>query len=302
MFKTTYTMVIPGLMPSREHVDDPALSHWLAASKEERAPESYYAVLMQLFGYPEALYNFAKLRAVYDGLDATAHWICADPVHLGVDVAHVYSLGNAYLDLSQQDVSAYVDMLNSQLQGRFELHAPHPLRWYIKLDRRWEADCRFLDEILAKTIVDKLPQGPDALPATLLFNELQMLLHNASLNVQRRQQAQPTVDALWLWGLGRDIPRLQSAHWDCVQTNDVLALALARLNRIKTAALSEYVQGNVLFVDTQYQFKDSSEQRFQQVSDHLKKLYVGNGLAYVKRSAQGCFSFLRTLRNFVNLS
>jgi hypothetical protein len=287
MSKTAYTMVIPGLIESRERAlvsAVPELNKWLTGSKQEQVASSYYNVLLDLFGYPKGAYNLAKLRAGFDGLSTSDCWICADPIHLGVDVAHIYSLGNAYLNLSTDAIQAYIDSINQYLPLGFELHAPHPLRWYIKLNRAWDLQCDFPDEILARTIIDKLPQGIDAAPAKQLFNEIQMLLYEHPLNLQRREQAQPTVDALWFWGVGSDLPLLNELEWDCVQTDDALALALAKKNKLKTAALSEPVDGNVLMIDTQFQYKDANEQRYQHISKKLNKLYVGNGLAYTKKS------------------
>ncbi len=289
MPKTAHTLVLPGVIQSRDQAGANCtgeLAKWLARSKEERVCASYYDLLLTFFHYPLQRYDFANVRAQFDGLDSQAHWLCADPIHLGVDVAHIYSLGNAYLDFCPDELTEYIDTLNQYLPSGLELVAPHPLRWYLKLEAKWDIECAYPDEILAKTILDKLPRGKDARHAITIFNELQMLLHEHPCNRRRRQQGEPTLDALWLWGAGKSLPRQSGLAWDCVQSNDALALALAKHNHINDTDLTQSVSGNVLFIDTRYLFQDASEARHCVLNKSVHKIYIGNGLAYRKKTVR----------------
>ncbi len=289
MSKTSYTLIMPGLFASAEQVQQavaPRLKKWLRGTRSHNTELSYVDFLLSCFNYPQGIYDLAGLRAEEDGLDANSIWLCADPLHLAVDVTHVYAVGNAYLDLTTAEVDAYVSAINAHLPVGLELVAPHPLRWYLKLERRWDITCAHPHEIFAKTIRDKMPQGVDGVFARALFNEIQMLLHSHAGNRVRQQAGQPTLDALWLWGVGAALPLPRMNQFDCVQSNDPLALALARRQRIPVADLAEHVSGNVLRVDTRFQFHDSIDVAYRYIPEHLlpflKSVYVANGVVYEK--------------------
>ena len=111
MSKTSYTILMPGLLKSKEQIQRtraPQLYKWFCKSRHHEVAFSYYPLLLELFHYPKGDYDLARLRAQVDGLDASAYWLCADPIHLGVDVAHVYSLGNAYFNFSLDDLVRYI--------------------------------------------------------------------------------------------------------------------------------------------------------------------------------------------------
>jgi hypothetical protein len=292
MSKLAYTVVMPGLFDTRQRVDKslaPALSAWLKKSAEDTVSASYYDLLLKLFGYVDRAKPayLAKLRAISDGLDANAQWLCADPLHLGVDVAHVYSLGNAYLELSIEEVEGYVESINSFLPADIQLVAPHPLRWYLRLPEPWDITCFYPDDILAKTLLDKMPQGKDRIKAINLFNEIQMLLHDHSLNMQRRSENKPTLDGLWLWGSGESLESAKIDTWDSVKSDDPIVNQLAEINNIMLTDNLDHANGRTLVIDSQYQYIDASEQPFCSFPDyllaHLKTLYPGNGFSYIKK-------------------
>ena len=62
---------------------------------------------------------------------------------------------------------------------------------------------------------DFLPIGPDAAHYQTLFSEIQMTLHNSTINRRREEQRSRAINSLWVWGggtlskaLDRDIPPL----------------------------------------------------------------------------------------------
>lgn len=289
MSKSAYTIVIPGLFDTPQRIDAqraPALSRWLRQSRSEAAASSVYPQVLDLFGYAQKLYDVAQLRAVADGLDPDAHWICADPLHLGVDVAHVYALGSGYMDLTQDEVNDSVSSINLHFDGAIELVAPHPLRWYLRTESRWQMDYHYPAEILAKTILDKLPRGADAASAKQVFNEIQMLLYAHPINQRRRAANQPTLDALWIWGTGEPLVRLPECAWDYVMSDDPIVQGLATLNGVRlTDVLPE--SGKLLIVDTRFKDCDAVERAYQQMPQEwlvsLKTLYPGNQTRYERK-------------------
>ena len=296
MFRTAYqkTLMMPGLLESRAKLaknQAPALAAWLRKATERVVAEDYYELLLQQFGYPAGDYQLAQLRAIADGLDPQRHWLCADPLHLAVDVAHIYSLGNAYLELSMEEVSAVVEDINKLLDNSVRLVAVHPLRWYLELTEEWHFSCVSPQQLLGKTLVDKMPEGRDALPVKSLFNEIQMLLYGHEVNQQRRQQQRPTLDGVWFWGAGKPLAPLTTCDWDGVISDDPIVCELARLNNICLYSEADKPRGKILLVDVQYQFQDVADVHYAKFEfnrlANVKRLFIGNGLAYDYRSWWG---------------
>jgi hypothetical protein len=54
-----------------------------------------------------------------------------------------------------------------------------------------------------------------------------MVLHAHAVNLAREKRGEPTVNSLWLWGVGR-APAALECPWQSVAARDPLALGLAR--------------------------------------------------------------------------
>ena len=274
------TLVIPGLFQSENLIQTEGaspLSAWLKTSTVSDAHDSFYQLILQLFGYDNcnAQYNWASLRA--------PQCICADPIPVNVDIAHVYSLGNTYLDLTLEEAQCYIDYLNPQLPSGLSLQVgDNPLQWHLVTDKNYQFEVCAPDGVFGKTLVDKMPQGPDAGVMLALFNDIQMLLYSSELNQQRRLAGRPTIDALWLWGVGQQIIPSVNCRWDLVISTNDMVLELARLNHVKTLKLTDDVnlsvaRGSILIIDDRYQ--GVAPDWLQSV--HV--LYPGNGKRYVQK-------------------
>ena len=274
------TLVIPGLFQSEDLVQAEGalpLSAWLKKSTAFDAHDSFYALIMQLFGYDDydVSYDWASLRA--------EHCLCADPIHLNVDVVHVYSLGNTYLDLTLEEAQCYIDYLNPHLPGGLSLRvANNSLEWILVSDTSYQIDVCAPDGIFGKTLMDKMPQGADVAVILSLFNDIQMLLYGCDLNHQRRLAGRPTIDALWLWGAGQKIVPSSHCPWDLIVSNNNMVLELARLNHVKTIKLTDHVDfssqdGSILIIDDRYH--SVSPDWLQSIN----VLYPGNGKRYVQK-------------------
>lgn len=293
MFRTAYkkTLVVPGLLESRAKLSKgraPILAAWLRNAKESSVTEDFYTVVLQQFGYPSGYYHLAQLRAIADGLDPQRYWVCADPLHLAVDVAHIYSLGNAYLNLSMIDVMNVVESINELFDKSLRVVATHPLRWYLELTEAWQFSSVSPQQLLGKTLVDKMPKGNDSLRIKRLFNEIQMLLYSHEVNQARREQQQPTLDGLWFWGVGESLEPLAACPWDGVISDDPIVCQLARLNNVDLLTSTDKLRGNILEVDVRYQFQDTVDINYNDFGRNqlatVDRLFIGNGLVYDRRS------------------
>ncbi|MGB0846684.1 MAG: hypothetical protein ACPGSM_08155 [Thiolinea sp.] len=131
--------------------------------------------------------------------------LCADPVHLqsGSDAI---VLNPVAPELSPAEAERIITDLNQHLeQDGLILKAFHPQRWYLhQLDERFShslPQTTPLPEVGNGNIFPALPQGGDKYWHQLL-NEIQMLLHNHSINQAREHSGQLPVNGVWFWGEG----------------------------------------------------------------------------------------------------
>ncbi|MFC4158160.1 hypothetical protein [Chitinimonas lacunae] len=204
------TVVIPAARFSAAQGVDPTLDLDLPglrallgrADLAETAGSSPEALLRGWFG-AEAV-GAAQLGLRLDWPDAPpGFWLRADPVHLRADRDAVLLLGHGGLGIDPSEAEALTGALN-RLFGADGLHfyAPHPDRWYLRLDQDPGLTTTAPVEVLGSDIHPHLPRGEAALRWHALINEMQMLLYTHSVNDARELAGKPAVNSLWLWGEG----------------------------------------------------------------------------------------------------
>jgi hypothetical protein len=82
------------------------------------------------------------------------------------------------------------------------------------------------EQALGEDLLQHLPQGPEGRRWRVLFNEIQVLLHQHPLNRQRAAMGLAPVNSVWLWG-GGALPSLVHSELAGVFGDDPLLLALA---------------------------------------------------------------------------
>jgi hypothetical protein len=80
--------------------------------------------------------------------------------------------------------------------------APHPQRWYLRLEKAPAMEMRSLAQMTGKSVHAHLPAGADALHWIGVFNEIQMLFFEHAVNQTREARGELTVNSVWLWGGG----------------------------------------------------------------------------------------------------
>ena len=86
-----------------------------------------------------------------------------------------------------------------------------------------------LSQVVARDIRGFLPRGPDEKPWQTIMNEIQILLHGSTVNVEREKEGKLPVNSLWFWGSGR-LPRIVPVSWTRVWSNEPVTLSLAKLS------------------------------------------------------------------------
>lgn len=173
-----------------------------------------------------------------DGIEPAVHyWLRADPVT--ILLANDQLILQPALPVSMEEAAQMCAALNEHFAGD-GLHfvAPHPLRWYLRLDDEPQVDTFPLSLVAGKNIRHYLPQGEQGLRWHGVLNEIQMLLHAHPLNQLREQRGVPEINGLWLWGGGRSGGPLQQPAGK-LYTDSPLAAAFAATAGIAHEPLPE---------------------------------------------------------------
>jgi hypothetical protein len=158
----------------------------------------------------------AKLRLLALGkpsYDATwpcdATWLCADPVHVGLDAQGVTLDDPARLQLDSAEAAALCATLGPLMAGFGELHCNAPDAWHLKLKPGLATAlpplAGELADLLGRSGSALLPQGENGRPWRRMLNEVQMALHVHPVNQAREAAGRPTVNSLTLWGASQDL-------------------------------------------------------------------------------------------------
>jgi hypothetical protein len=129
--------------------------------------------------------------------------------------------------------------LNVHFAGQgMEFFAPHPQRWYVRLDVLPLMRTTPLSQVIGGDVRRMLPTGEEAARWHQLFNEIQMLLHGHPLNEARESRGESIINSVWFWGGGDAVVPLHK-YFDSVSSDDVLVEMFAATADIPFAALPE---------------------------------------------------------------
>lgn len=194
--------------------------------------------LYELFGVPcRSDAPVAPISALFDGLSEGC-WLRADPVHLRLQRDQLVLLPN--VEVSADEASQLCFALNEHFAGQgMEFFAPHPQRWYVRLDRLPDIETVSLSQAAGRNVRNLLPKGADAMRWHQLFNETQMLLFSHHVNEAREARGVLPVNSLWYWGSGCDSDVILEKIYDSVSSDDVLAEMLAAAAGAPFAGWSE---------------------------------------------------------------
>jgi hypothetical protein len=196
----------------------PALEKILTGKMRSSVELPFEEMLGNLF----CVSAIAPVSAAFDGL-TEGYWMRADPVHLQLHRDQVKLLT---VDINHTESAQLVSSLNEHYacQGLI-FYAPHPERWYLRLEKLPDMTTSPLSFVLGQDIRSHLPSGADALHWRKLFNDIQMFLFSHPLNEMRESSGHNTVNSLWFWGMGGKQIALQS--YDVASSDESLLEMLA---------------------------------------------------------------------------
>jgi hypothetical protein len=185
----------------------------------------------------------APFTLVADGVPPLEYyWLRADPVHIVIQ--------RDQLVLQESDALSVEDaaQLCASLNAHFAvdgLHfvAPHPQRWYLRLTHTPELETDALPQVIGENIQGHLPRGKDSLRWHSVFNEIQMLFYEHSVNQARERCGKQPVSALWLWGGGKLAQGLLQP-FSALAGDSVLAGAIARAAGVPIVEQASILSGD----------------------------------------------------------
>lgn len=204
----------------------------LSRSEQIACKPDFDVLLCDLFNLPtdpEKNLPVAPVTYLFDTCQHSADWwVRADPVTLRPDGGRLLMLGNDLLTLTQNEADALVNELQALFtpQG-WELSAPSPKRWYLRLSRDPKVFFHSLSELPGADIHAYLP---DALWRRIM-NEAQMILHNSPTNQVRETRGELPINSLWFWGAGT-LPAIPKSGFTHVWSDEAFSAGLARLSGI----------------------------------------------------------------------
>lgn len=227
-------LVIPELFLPKDFVAEvcadlslPALEKMLARGRNEILdPVFLEDMLCGLFSIPaQRDAPIAAVSAAFDGL-AAGCWLRADPVHLRLQRNQMLLLGHS--EISAEEAGEMCASLNENFSGQgMEFFAPHPQRWYVRLDSLPDISTRPISQVIGADVRKALPSGEDAGYWHRIFNEIQMLLFAHPCNESREARGKMTINSVWLWGAGCSDGVTPLKNYDSVSSDEVLVEMLA---------------------------------------------------------------------------
>ena len=180
---------------------------------------------------PRPDYPIAPIAAHADGLSvADYYWLRAEPVHLLLQ-RDSFSLSEPVpLQVMRDHAEAIIASLNQHFaQDGMVFMAGNSGAWYLRLNRIPEIKTSLPSVALDRNIYPFMPQGAEGSAWLSYLNEVQMLLHDHPVNMQRESHHEPAINSVWFSG-GGVMPQPVPMHgdWDLLVANAPFYQGLAK--------------------------------------------------------------------------
>jgi len=189
----------------------------------------YLGGLGHYFPCHDRLSAAALIRDYICGDAGDACWLSADPAWVQPDMSGARLLACGQLPLSMDEAQALAEPLRPVFdEAGMSLEVSSPQHWHLRLPAQTPLpDFAAPEQALGEDLYEHLPQGAEGRRWRVLFNEVQVLLHQHPLNAQRRERGVAPINSLWFWGGGVRPSRIDTALRGVIG-EDILLRALAR--------------------------------------------------------------------------
>jgi len=223
---------MPGLVSSRNS-DTPSLKKLLVCGNVLKShDQTSIEILFGQLGYEYSErqgFPVAAITALTD-LEGSGGktWLRADPVFLHADLTSLLLFDSQNFSLTEEEAEGIFSIINPLLEedGLRLIYGEDPLRWYLELKHNPSITTTLPSIVNGHDIRPFLPAGKDRTYWIKLGNEIQMLLHDCSINQERQRRGEVPINSVWFWGSGK-LPDQKKSKFDRVISNDVNAQGLA---------------------------------------------------------------------------
>lgn len=172
----------------------------------------------------------ALVREHLAGDAGDAAWLCADPAWVQPDLTGARLLACGRMDLTADEARELAEAVRPVFEeAGIRLEPTTPDRWHLRLPHGLEPPpFAAPEQALGEDLSQHLPPGADGRRWRVLFNEVQVLLHQHPLNAGRAGRGEPPVNSLWLWGAGRLPAQVRTPLAGAVGDDLLLAALAAR--------------------------------------------------------------------------
>jgi hypothetical protein len=229
-------LVVPGicgpLADIRSLSENHTVIEWIkfiSRSKCSSSESSTYKVLTSLLNltvdddFPSASLSMLA----HEAYDKKFSYMCADPVHLQVDMDHAILTSSHDLYLKPDESAAICDVLNKHFkQDGLSFISLEKNQWIVACKDEIALDTTPLSETIGRNVNFLLPRGKDSGFWKKILTEAQMLMHSHDVNVNRESSGKLSVNSLWFHGSGHlpDYDK-QTSLSICSQDNVLKGLA-----------------------------------------------------------------------------
>jgi len=208
----------------------PGLAHLIGlAGTPERQTGGIGAALAAYYGVERQNdWPLAAIRLAALGVEpGDGYWLVADPVTVEVGLASA-ELAGVVGDLDRMETDALVATLNAHFASdELAFVAPRPSRVFVRAAAASRLSTVAASAALRRPLRPLLPQGRDAANWRRWQSEIEMLLHEHPVNVERERAGRAQVNAFWFSQGGTLRPLRQPATRMATFAGDGIAAALA---------------------------------------------------------------------------
>ena len=249
-------------------------------SAEAGGDLSLEGLLFSAFGLGRAAredWPVAAVTSVPDGGIGAADgwWLRADPVHLSADAGDLVLRDPLALNITMPEAEGLTAEINAALgDDGFHIEALAPSRWYVRLDQDPGIVTHSPSEAANRRIGNRMPGGPARSLWHRRLNEVQMVLHAATVNEAREARGEVPVNSVWFWGAGSipgpgPAPAITdvSAGWVCTWGDATLLEGLAGWSGCRHSQLpvdaNDWIEraeagAHLVLIDSLHQFARAS--------------------------------------------
>lgn len=241
-----------------------ARSHPLAGP----ASHGMSATLARLFGL--AARDLPALLLAAEGIEAGSQaWFRADPVHLMAGMHSITLFDSRHFPLHEEETSALIATLNAHFAGQAEFLAPHPTRWYARFQKPLTVEAPPLDQVAGGSVGLDFIDGPDTRELQRTAMEIQMLLHDHPVNVEREAANRASINGVWLWG-GCPM-RKPAAAFQRIYADDFTTQALALAAGVRQEKVPDPLDPAAIESDTLVVLEEADEAWFELALSSLQR-------------------------------